>query len=157
MDTNKRIGLIAVGLFLGTVVLVLLALRGGELFAPTEKATELPLVDCDPQQTPCTATLPDGGSVTVSFEPRPVRPMQDFTLRLTSKGTTVEKAVVAFTGVDMNMGLNRFVLEPDGDGLRGNVILPICVRNRMAWEARLRLATPAGVYELPLRFETQKQ
>ncbi len=153
----RRLALIAVGLFLATVVAVLLLTRGGALLPQREQATVLPLSDCDLQQTPCTAELPGGGTVTVGFEPRPVKPMQDFTIRLVADGVGLRAAVISFTGVDMNMGLNRFELEPDGDAFAGGAILPICVRNRMAWEARLRLRTAAGIYEIPFRFDTYKQ
>ncbi len=157
MDSNKRIALIAIGLFLGTVMVVLLVLRGGSLWTPAEPATRLALSDCDLQQRACSASLPAGGSITLTFEPRPVRPMQDFSLRLETDGVAVEKAIISFTGVDMNMGLNRFALKPDGESLSGQAILPICVRNRMEWEALLRISTPQGVFEAPFRFETSKQ
>ena len=157
MDSTKRIALIAIGLFLGTVVTVLVVLRGGSLLAPDEPATVLALSDCDLQQRPCSVTLPRGGVAELALVGRPVKPMQDFTLRLATDGIEVKKVLVSFTGVGMNMGLNRFALRPAGDEWMGQAILPICVRNRMEWEARLRLSTPQGVYEAPFRFATQKQ
>lgn len=157
MDSNKRMTLIAIGLFLGTVIVVLLVLRGGALWTPDTPATRLPLSDCDLQQGACSASLPDGGSLTLAFDPHPVRPMQDFSLRLEATDIDVNEALISFTGVDMNMGLNRFVLKPNGNALSGKAILPVCVRNRMEWEARLRISTPKGVFELPFRFATSKQ
>ncbi len=153
----KKLALIAIGLFLATVVAVLLLTRGGALMPQREVATQLPLSDCDLQRQVCSASLPGDGGITLSFEPRPVKPMQDFTIRLNSEGVEIRGAIVSFTGVDMNMGLNRFELKPNGKGLSGGAILPICVRNRMDWEARLRLATPAETFEIPFRFVTQKQ
>ena len=157
MDSTKRYALIAIGLFLGTVVLVLLYSRGGDLLAPKIKATELAVPDCDLQQQACTVSLPEGGKVTLEFDPHPVWPMKDFSMRLQSDGVEIQKAVISFTGVDMNMGLNRFELKPIDNALAGKAILPICVRNRMEWEGRLRISTSSGVFDAPFRFETYKQ
>jgi hypothetical protein len=62
---------------------------------------------------------------------------------------------VDFVGVDMDMGYNRPSLTEAGPGIyRGEGMLPICVRDRMAWEARLLIGTPAGLLAAPFRFET---
>jgi hypothetical protein len=157
VNSTKRLALIAIGLFLATVAAVLLLSRGGALFAPEKPATEVGTQGCDLQRHPCSVDLPGGGKLTLAFEPRPVHPMKDFSLRLETGGLDVNTAVISFTGVDMNMGLNRFALKPEADGFSGNAILPICVRNRMEWEGRLRVSTPQGDFEAPFRFFTEKQ
>lgn len=154
---NKRLALLAIGIFIVAVVSTLLLLRGGALFGPQVAAIEIPLSHCDLQSRACQAELPGGASITLEFAPRPVRPMQDFTLRLIPENIDIRKADVTFTGVDMNMGFNRFALAPADNGFSGSAILPICVRDRMVWEARLRLDTPQGVYEVPFHFATEKQ
>ncbi len=155
MTLNKNAVLIALGAFLLTVVLVLVVLRGGILFA-LQQATRLALANCDLQQGPCTTPLPGGGSVTLAFSPLPVRPMQDFSFRLTADGVEIEKAALSFAGVGMNMGLNRFELRRDGDAFVGQGILPVCVRNRMDWEVQARISTAQGVFDAPFRFTTYK-
>jgi len=155
MTLHRNAVLFAVGVFLLTVILVLVVLRGGILFAPGQ-ATRLPLAECDLQQGPCSVKLPGGGTVTLAFSPLPVRPMQDFSFRLGADSVEIKQAALSFTGVGMNMGLNRFELQRDGDALSGKGILPVCVRNRMDWEAQARIRTAEGVYEAPFRFTTYK-
>ena len=155
MRTSKRFSLIAVGLFLGAVVLALAVFRGGALFAP-EQATLLPLSECDLQQGACTTPLPGGGSLTLRFEPRPVRPMTEIRFRLDVDGVEARRAALSFTGVSMNMGLNRFDLKQENGAFTGKGILPVCVRNRMDWEVQARIMTPKGLFAAPFRFTTYK-
>ena len=57
----------------------------------------------------------------------------------------------------MNMGFNRSKLKTVAAGkFSGNIILPVCVRNRMEWEANVMLETDAGIIVAPFRFETVK-
>ncbi|RTZ60341.1 MAG: hypothetical protein DSZ32_03820 [Gammaproteobacteria bacterium] len=155
MKSNRSVVVLAVGVFLLTVVLVLVVLRGGILFAP-EQATRLALADCDLQQGPCSVKLPGGGSVTLVFSPLPVRPMQDFSFRLDADGVEIKKAALSFSGVSMNMGLNRFELQRDNGAFTGEGILPVCIRSRMEWEAQARISTAEGVFDAPFRFTTYK-
>ena len=156
MKLNKNIVLIAIGLFLGAVVLVLAVSRSATLFAPAP-ATLLPLSSCDLQRGPCSAALPGGGRITLTFEPRPVKPMTEFRFRLVAEGVSekaIKKAALSFTGVGMNMGLNRFALKRDNGAFVGKGILPVCVRNRMDWEVQARITTEKGVFAAPFRFTT---
>ena len=65
---------------------------------------------------------------------------------------------VDFAGVDMNMGHNRPSLRQEGEGRYvGTAILPVCVRYRMDWEARVLVRTRDGLVAAPFRFATFKQ
>lgn len=156
MKLNKNLALVAIGLFLGTVVLALAISRGTSLFAPAQ-ATRLPLSTCDLQRGPCSAELPGGGLITLTFAPRPVNPMTDIQFRLVADNVAVKKAALSFTGVGMNMGLNRFELKRGNGAFSGKGILPVCVRNRMDWEVQARITTAKGVFAAPFRFTTFKR
>jgi len=153
---NENAALLAVGLFLATAALVLVATRGGALFEQPP-ATLLPLSDCDLQRGPCPVDLPGEGGGTLVFEPQPVRPMEEFVIRFTARGGDIRRVALNFSGVGMNMGLNHFDLERHGDVWSGKGILPVCVRNRMDWEAQLRITTGDGAQAVPFRFTTFKR
>lgn len=110
---------------------------------------------CDLVSGPCSVNFDEGGQVTLSVEPRGIPLVKPLRLMVTVQGLEPDGVEVDFAGVDMNMGYNRVRLEPDGTGrYAGQGILPVCVRDRMAWEAKVLLGTRAGYLVAPFRFET---
>jgi len=88
--------------------------------------------------------LPQAG-LTVQFDRHP-RPMQEFHVRVELPGTREVHA--SFSMRDMEMGLNRYRLLPDGQGSwHAAVILPACVQGRQDW--LLVLEADGRRYELP--------
>jgi hypothetical protein len=72
-----------------------------------------------------------------------------------TEGVDPDRVEVDFAGVDMNMGFNRVALKPVGQGtFAGTGMLPVCVRARMTWEARVLLHTDAGLLAASFRFDT---
>lgn len=71
----------------------------------------------------------------------PVRPMEAFDIRLRSlRGVLGVDAQISveFQMRAMDMGLNRYRLEPAADGLwQGRAILPVCTTGRSDWVARI--------------------
>jgi hypothetical protein len=85
---------------------------------------------------------------------------------------------VDFAGFDMDMGYNRVALRPVGSPIdqeadqaadqiesqfgrqsgtyTGSGMLPICVRDRMTWEARVLIYLSDGILDAPFRFETKR-
>lgn len=115
-----------------------------------------PLVpSCDLRQGPCTGSLPEGGKVRFEIEPRSLPVLQPLALSVRIEGLGARAVEVDFAGTDMNMGYNRVQLEAGGsDHWQGQVTLPICVRNRMNWEAKVLLTTDLGLMAVPFRFAT---
>ena len=69
----------------------------------------------------------------------------------------MSRVLVDFTGVDMNMGFNRVELQPQGDsGFAGEGMLPVCVRMRMQWQARVLMETERGLVSADYRFWTAR-
>jgi len=57
----------------------------------------------------------------------------------------------------MEMGYNRPKLNAiDKINFKGQAILPVCVRSKMDWEARVLLKTDKGTIMAPFRFFTTK-
>jgi len=112
---------------------------------------------CDLRSGSCSARFPDGGMLTFEVEPKGIPVLTPLTLRVSVDGIETDAVEVDFAGVDMNMGYNRAALSPVGPGsYQGNGMLPICVRNRMSWEARVLLHGPRGLLAAPFRFETSR-
>jgi len=112
---------------------------------------------CDLRQAPCVSALPDGATVRLGLEPRTLPLLEPVRIEVEVRGVNALGVEVDFAGVDMNMGYNRPVLASQGDGrFSGEVIIPVCVRNRMEWEAKVLVRTPSGLMAAPYRFWTFK-
>lgn len=121
-------------------------------------AIDLGLDDCDLQQHACRRALPGGGEMTFEITPRPIPLVSPLKLRVEVKGVDVERVEVDFAGTNMNMGYNRPKLQPVAEGrFQGEGYLPVCIRQRMDWEARVLLYLPHRVLSVPYRFSTFKE
>lgn len=110
---------------------------------------------CDLRAGPCSVAFPGGGQVQLSIEPREIPVMRPLRLSVELAGIEADQIEVDFSGVDMNMGYNRVRLVPLGNSrFGGEAILPVCVRERMTWEALVLVEAPAGLIGAPFRFDT---
>jgi hypothetical protein len=110
---------------------------------------------CDLRQGPCTAVLPNGGRVRFELTPKDLPLLEPLAIDVRLEGLRAFGVDVDFAGVDMNMGYNRPRLVAEGEGrYLGKTILPVCVRQRMDWEARVLVRTPDGLMAAPFRFAT---
>jgi hypothetical protein len=95
------------------------------------------------------------GAVTFTIAPRPIPLVEPLSIKVETNIPAIRAVDVDFSGVDMNMGYNRFRLKPLGDGrYEGEGMLPVCVRSRMSWEAKVMLTMADTVYVAPFRFDT---
>lgn len=144
----------------GVVVVLALAVIGLFAFRYFHSEDELPIVTaappaCDVQAGACTLVLEGVGAVTLTIAPRPIPLVEPLSLQVETAVPGVRKAEIDFSGVDMNMGYNRFPLKSVGEGrYEGDGMLPVCVRSRMTWEAKVMLATDRVMYVAPFRFDT---
>jgi hypothetical protein len=112
---------------------------------------------CDLRAGPCELGLINGGRVFLSVTPREIPPMAPLALEVTVAGSSAEAAWVDFVGVDMDMGFNRTVLSPAGGGrFTGQGMIPVCVRDRMWWEAQVVLDDDGRWFSAPFRFEVAR-
>lgn len=113
----------------------------------------LPVSACNPAHDDCTVALPDGGEITLSFSPRPIRPLRAFTARLAMRNVEVRSAEIDFEGTAMKMGYYRPRFNPANGGFMAEAILPVCVTGTMEWAATILLSTPDGTLAVPFHFE----
>jgi hypothetical protein len=110
---------------------------------------------CDLRSAPCVSALPGGGQVELEVQPRRIPVVRPLRLTVRVRGLEARRVEVDFTGVDMNMGYNRPELRRVEHGhFAGTAMLPVCVRARMTWEARVLLHTADGLLAAPFRFDT---
>ncbi|MEN8213294.1 MAG: hypothetical protein ABFR19_02925 [Pseudomonadota bacterium] len=113
--------------------------------------------DCELRKGPCQADLPSGGSITFSLEPRSIPLMKPLSLDVNVRDIETSSAEVDFVGINMNMGYNRPRLKQTSDSrYQGTATLPVCILQRMQWEARVLLKTDRGAIMAPFRFHTDK-
>ncbi len=115
---------------------------------------------CDIRAAACTVRFADGGSVRLDIRPRGMPTARPLDVNVRLQGLPVpERMELDFTGVDMDMGYNRVTLMPvAGDPSRyaATAMLPVCVRERMRWEARVLLHLPNAILAAPFRFVTNR-
>ncbi|WP_456405093.1 hypothetical protein [Thiolapillus sp.] len=144
------------------VIILIAAVLGGVAFYYRDyfepgPAQMLPLSDCDLHDGPCRSELPGGGWVEFSILPASIPLTQPLRLQVRVEGVEVDRTEVDFSGVSMNMGYNRPRLEKTAEGhFEGEGLLPVCIRQRMDWEAKLMLHSSDGLIIIPHRFETVK-
>lgn len=144
---------------IGLLSIALVAVVGYKLspmLLPKADVTVQPDAACDLNRSPCSAVLPGGGKLTLVLSPRPIPMVKPFKVEVRFEGFAAERVEVDFSGVDMNMGLNRPVLANVGNGVfAGEGTLPVCVTGRMAWQATLLIETAKERIAVPFRFDSQ--
>lgn len=90
--------------------------------------------DCDSAQQPCRAHG-DDLEISLRLGP-PVRPLESFNIELRGELEAAARIDVQFLMRGMDMGLNRYRLGRDADGVwRGRAVLPVCTTGRSDWYA----------------------
>jgi hypothetical protein len=142
---------------LAATLAITAAIKLSPLLNPPQKIS-LPLnTACDLHQGPCATSLPGGGHLELSLEPRPIPVLKPLELQVRATGFRAGSVEVDFAGVDMKMAFNRPRLVPGKDGLfTGEATLPVCVRDQMAWQATVLIESDGRQFAVPFRFETKR-
>lgn len=147
-------------LMVALLTILLLLLIGYKLRElPIQKANMTANLDlsCDLREAPCTSELPNGGSVTLSIGPDDIPILKDLKLAVEVEGIEVSNVEVDFIGISLDMAYNRPKLQQlSSSQFEGDTLLPICIDQRMDWEARVLLQTKKGQVIAPFRFFTLK-
>lgn len=110
---------------------------------------------CDISVMPC-ASMNDGFGIQTriigtasALKPFPVQVVIE-----TAKPVIVDKAVLEFSMVGMDMGSNRFTLKPDAAGKtwQADTVLPICSTGRRDWLLSVEIFAGRRVYAAEYRF-----
>lgn len=148
-------------LVIGLLLLAILAAGGWKLYqilAPERVATAPLNTECDLAISDCNSVFPDGTTVSLSMEPRPIPVLKPLKLKTTINGVEASSVEVDIVGIGMNMGYIRPELSVKGkDGqFSGDSILPVCILDEMQWEARVMIHSNDGLMVAPFRFVTKK-
>lgn len=118
--------------------------------------------DCSPVTSVCAARNKQY-IVTLNF-PDKVAYLQPFKMRVVVQGVSrdeLDKVIVDFKMLGMDMGLNRYTLSPVVDetgnlSYQGEAILPVCVSGRVDWVANIQAITNDKIYEAVFEFKVTK-
>lgn len=96
------------------------------------------LVNCNIQNGVCTRAI-NGRTVTLEVLPRPVKAMQELMFQVTLAGHPgKEHPYIDLNMPAMNMGKNRVMLKPDGQGTyEGRGVIVRCRSGRRTWSAKV--------------------
>jgi hypothetical protein len=112
---------------------------------------------CNLRTAMCTSVLPKGAKVSFAITPKEIPLLQPLTLEVIIKGIKVVKVEVDIAGLNMDMGYNRTTLSAKTKNhFKGNTTIPICIRNKMDWQASVLLQTNQGLINVPFHFQTLK-
>lgn len=113
----------------------------------------LPLSTCDLNRAPCRVTLPDGTELIAEITPRPIAVMRPLTVRLNWSKGEGKSVNLDLTGVDMEMGITRSLLQETGPGqYLGQTTLAVCVTGAMRWRVEFILDNGEGRIIVPFEF-----
>lgn len=145
----------------GLIGLLLAAIAGYALYKvqpllnPAVLAQAPVDVSCNLREQPCSVEFNDGTRVWLSLEPRYLPPLKPLAVEIRVEGRETSGAELDLVGLNMKMGYNRPAIPQAGPNLyRGTLTIPVCVRERMDWEATILLRTPEGLLAAPFRFST---
>lgn len=140
---------------LGVAIVAVVLMKAWPLLHP-DISERAPLsADCDLLSQACSVRFAAGAEVDLDIQPRGIPAVHPLELRVSVKDLPSPRRVeVDFAGVDMAMGFNRTALSFDADtGVWvGQGMLPVCVRDRMTWEARVLLHYADRLLAAPFRF-----
>lgn len=126
----------------------------------SEKAVERRLVELGSADS-CDATVQtcllagEGVELQLALA-KDIHTLQPFQLQLHIAGIQqeIESVNVEFFMEEMDMGINRYRLLPDGKGWRGEIVLPVCVVGRGDWRAVVEVGTKERLYRGTFRFHS---
>ncbi|MCK5813801.1 MAG: hypothetical protein KAH03_06070 [Cocleimonas sp.] len=156
-NKNKSEHLWTVVALLGFVIILIIGYKIKASMSPQITATAELEASCDLRQEKCLSKLPGGGTVSLLITPNTLPILHPLALTVDVDGVKVSMIEVDFIGIDMDMGYNRSKLDKvDDHHFKGKAVIPVCVRSKMEWEARVLLQTEKGLLMAPFRFYTIK-
>lgn len=143
-------------LLLGLALLGVSGYKLAALLSPKTDVT-LSLSTCRLGERACVTTLPGGGQIEFSIEPRPIPVLKTLQLRAIVSGAEVRQVEVDFAGAEMQMGYNRPKLARQSGEIghfAGHASLPVCSTGAMEWRATVLVDTGWASVAVPFRFMT---
>lgn len=156
MDSSRK----GSGLWLGVALLLILLIAIIQLRNSVETVGDgsvaMSVAPCDLAREACRASLDGRVQLALSVTPRPITVITPLKVVVDHSGEEIRRGEIRFTGIGMDMGVNRFTLQPEAGRLVGEAMLPVCVESRMPWRATLWLETASGMVTADFDFESRK-
>lgn len=130
---------------LATVVVAMWYLGNYYLRGSSDDVTWYPPSSpCDLHQGACVASLGMASRLSLNFDGE-LRELEILPIEVRLEGVEAEAVTVELVGRNMHMGVNRFILEAQGNGVfRGDGQIGICTEAVMPWRAQVVVETPDG-------------
>lgn len=130
---------------LATVVVALWYLGNYYLRGNDDEVTWYPPdTPCDLHNGACEASLGVNIRLSLAFDGE-LRELTILPIEVRLEGVTAEEVVVEFVGRNMYMGVSRFPLADQGNGVfRGDGQIGICTEAVMPWRAQVIIEMPQG-------------
>ena len=151
---NKKLLIDLIGVLL-ILLVVVVGYKLSPMLLPKADVTVQPDAGCDLQRQACVARLPGGGSIELEMGERPIPLVKPFEVRIKANDFKPGRVEIDFAGIEMNMGYNRLLLTPRGDGgFVAEATLPVCITGQMAWQGTVLLESGHERIAIPYRFIT---
>ena len=154
VPSANRSLLVDLAIILALAIVAVVGYKYSPLLLPKADLTLAPVAGCVLQKQACHAEVPGGGRIELDIAPRPIPVIRPMRVAVAISGLTANQVEIDFTGVTMNMGLNRQTLAANGNGgFTGEATIPVCITGRMAWRATLVVETDRQRIAVPFLFE----
>jgi hypothetical protein len=151
-QVNRKLLIDAIGVLLIALVVVV-GYKLSPILIPKADLTVQPDPACDLHRQACAVTVPGGGRIELSAGNSPIPMVKPFTVQVAVSGLSPSRVEVDFTGIEMNMGLNRPQLADQGGGrYSAQASLPVCITGSMDWQATVLIETGSQRIAIPYRF-----
>lgn len=155
-QTGRRTATRRLGGRLGGVLALALLNASCDPAVPTDRSAPTSTA-CDLNRERCT-TATRWGNLNLELSPRPLPVLNPIAIEVRFDRANPTRIHAQLDGVEMEMGPNLATLQRvDGQTLRGQVIIPICLTGTMKWRLRLVIGdgpqeqTADFVFEAPSR------
>jgi len=96
-------------------------------------------VDCLLSESACKVA-----GYTLEFKDRPIRPLTPIKVEMQT-AANVSSVILDLEMLDMDMGVNRFKLVQEAEGIwKGEIMIPVCATGRRDWVANMLIESEQG-------------
>ena len=112
---------------------------------------------CEPQAGPCIYRYAPGGRISFTLEPQEsIKPMEPLTATIGYSDGEMSASTLLLTGLNMEMGQNRFSFHKEGDAYSARIMIPVCTLDRMEWRALVHLTIQGRRLAVPFHFAVER-
>jgi hypothetical protein len=112
---------------------------------------------CDPRADSCIYDYAPGGEIRFSLQPQErIKPMEPLKAIIEYPEGEMSASSLLLTGLNMQMGQNRFTFHKDGDAYSARIMIPVCTLDRMEWQALVRMTIRGRRVAVPFHFAVER-